>query len=161
MAKDSKKNKKPTNKSGPSFRQTRLMAVVVAVVAFAVYSNTLNHGYVLDDVSAITENTLVKKGSEGVFESEVNIWNTDYRYGYWNEPGSLYRPLALTLFAWQWEFWPNNPVPAHWINVILYATVCALLFLMFGLWTQKLGLWPAFFCGPHFCRASHSHRSSG
>jgi len=135
MASKDKKLKQKVSETKKSFPW--ILALVPAVFAFLLYSNTLNHGYVLDDVSAITENLLVKQGTKAIASTEKNIWNTDYRYGYWNEPGSLYRPLALTLFAWEWEKWENNPAPAHLINVFMYALVCLLLFywlfLLFGL----------------------------
>ena len=77
-------------------------AVIVAFASLLPNTNTFNHGYVLDDISAITENYVVQKGVESI----PVIWETNYRYGYWNDPGSLYRPLALSLFACL--VWPHS-----------------------------------------------------
>lgn len=116
------------------------LAAIIAFTAVFLNLNTINGGYVLDDVSAITENWVVQKGTEGI----GTIWTTNYRHGYWSEPGSLYRPLALTLFAWEWEHWPNNPKPAHFINVLLYAAACLALFLLLLGWLGQGRIWLAF-----------------
>lgn len=126
------RNKKQINSkvSSISKRGVFIAAFVVALCAFLPNVNTFNHGYVLDDVSAITENYVVQKGTESI----PIIWKTNYRYGYWSDPGSLYRPLALTLFAWQWELWPKNPKPAHVINVLLYTACCIAIFFLLIHW---------------------------
>ncbi len=98
--------------------------VLIFAVAFAGYQNTFHHGYVLDDYSVIKENFVVKKGTEGI----PIILKTGYRYGYWNSPDNLYRPLPLIMYAVEWELWPDNPTPSHIINVLLYGLLCVLLF---------------------------------
>ena len=84
-------------------RTTLTGAFVIAAIALIVNANTFDHGYVLDDLSAITENWVTQKGTESL----GTIWTTNYRHGYWSEPGSIYRPLTLSLFAWEWEHWPT------------------------------------------------------
>lgn len=108
-------------------------AIIVAFASLLPNTNTFNHGYVLDDISAITENYVVQKGVESI----PVIWETNYRHGYWSDPGSLYRPLALSLFAWEWEMWPNDPNPAHVINVLLYVAGCVSLFFLLLSWFGK------------------------
>ena len=90
--------------------------LIPAVLAVVLYWNTAEHGYVLDDVSAITKNMVVKQGQESL----GTIFETHYRYGYWDQKGSLYRPMALALFAMEWEYWPNDPGKAHVVNIVLY-----------------------------------------
>lgn len=102
-----------------------LLTIIIGVFAFFVYSNTFKHGYVLDDFSVIRENWVVKKGTEGI----PTILKTNYRYGYWNSQGTLYRPIPLILFALEWEYFPDNPGVAHIINVLLYTLLCMVLFL--------------------------------
>lgn len=100
--------------------------VIIFVTAFLVYANTLKHGYVLDDFSVIKENYVVKQGLDGI----PTILKTGYRFGYWNSPDNLYRPLPLIMFAIEWHFFPDNPSVSHFINVILYALLCVLLFIL-------------------------------
>ena len=78
--------------------------LVMGLLSLLLYLNTSSHGFVLDDISAITDNFVVQKGLDGL----STIWTTHYRYGYWGEGGSLYRPLTLSLFAWLWEVWPDT-----------------------------------------------------
>ena len=124
------RNKKKLPEKGSRFKWIIVSAAIVALAAFLPNVNTFEHGYVLDDVSAITENYVVQKGTESI----PIIWKTNYRYGYWSDPGSLYRPLALTLFAWEWQVWPDNPVPAHVVNVLLYVMGCVALFFLLLSW---------------------------
>ena len=102
------------------------MALVLAVVAFLLYANTLSHGFVLDDVSVITANFHVQKGIDGIGD----ILKSSYRAGYWFGQDELYRPLSLVIFAIQWELSPDNPLPGHITNVLLYALTGFLLFIM-------------------------------
>jgi len=89
---------------------------VLPLIAILLYANTFNHGFVLDDFSAIKDNFVVKKGIEGL----STIWKTEYRYGFWNVSGELYRPIILTMFALEWAISPDNPAFHHIINILLY-----------------------------------------
>lgn len=132
-----KKDRHKTQAQRPVKSRLALIALIPAIAALVLYVNTFSHEYVLDDVSAITQNAVVQQGTEGI----PTIWKTDYRYGYWSEPGSLYRPLALTLFALEWEQWPNDPRPAHVVNVLLFALSCTLLFLLVYQWFGRSDPW--------------------
>lgn len=109
-----------------SKKHKTILAFLVFIFGFLLYSNTLSHEYVLDDYSVIKENWVVKKGSESI----PTIFETSYRYGYWNKPGTLYRPLSLVMFAIEWELSPDNPALGHWINVLFYALTGFFLFLL-------------------------------
>jgi len=102
-----------------------LPALIVAILGFLIYSNTLSHDYALDDFSAIKENYVTKQGVAGI----PTIMTTSYRYGYWLSNGTLYRPLSLVMFAVEWELSENNPAISHFMNVFLYAMTGLLLFL--------------------------------
>jgi tetratricopeptide (TPR) repeat protein len=101
-----------------------LSACVLGCIAFALYSNTLQHGYTLDDYSVIKENTVVRQG----WSALSTIFTTSYRFGYMNLEDGLYRPLSLAMFAIEWELAPDTPAVNHWVNVLLYAITCPLLF---------------------------------
>lgn len=127
MAKNKKqfqqKSKTPVEHK-PSRKKFLVYYVFIFLVAFVAYSNTFNHGYVLDDFSVIKENFVVKQGTAGI----STILKTGYRYGYWNSPDNLYRPLPLIMYAIEWQIWPDNPTPGHVINVLLFGLLCVLLF---------------------------------
>ncbi|HLG35400.1 MAG TPA: tetratricopeptide repeat protein, partial [Bacteroidia bacterium] len=102
------------------------LALVLAIVAAALYLNTANHGFNLDDTSAITENWVVKQGVSSI----PTIFKTPYRYGYWVSEDELYRPVPLAIFATTWQLFPKNPLPGHIINILLYAVTAYFLFLL-------------------------------
>src|SRR5258706_1609564 len=104
----------------------RQLAVALAIIAVALYINTINHGFNLDDTSAITENWVVKQGAKSI----PTIFTTPYRYGYWVSEDELYRPLPLALFAVLWTMFPNNPLPGHLLNIALYALTAYFLFML-------------------------------
>src|ERR1041385_5640823 len=112
----------------PSGRNNRkhgiLLGCILSLLAFLLYADTLNHGFVLDDAQAITRNDLVKQGIHGIPE----LLRTDYQAGSRIARGTLYRPLSLLMFAAEWQFFPNDPFPGHLINVLLYALTAYVLF---------------------------------
>ena len=107
-------------------KNIRKMGLFAACFGTILYINTLHHGYVLDDFSVIKENWVTQKGLDAI----PTIWETSYRYGYWNSQGSLYRPMALTLFSLEWAILPDSPSLAHLINILLYA-LCGFLIFRF------------------------------
>lgn len=112
-----------------------LVGVLAAVIGFVLYYNTLGHSYCLDDFSSIKENWVVKGGLKNL----NLIFSKEYRYGSWNSPGSLYRPLALAVFALEWQLSPDNPHLAHLVNVFLYALTGGLLWVT---WRRILANYP-------------------
>ncbi len=103
------------------------LALLLAVISFIVYANTLSNGFVYDDQSAITKNTIVAKGISAIPE----ILATPYRNGYWIVPNDTYRPLSLVLFAIEYQFLGKNPAGYHFVTILLYAACVVLLFLFF------------------------------
>lgn len=125
-AQAAQEKKKHTALTEPQPKQRLILGLALAVIAFALYANTLGHEFVLDDSNAVTENHIVKQGVKGIGE----LLATDYRAGYWTAKGTLYRPLSLVMFAIEWELFPNNPLPGHLINVLLYALTAYVLFTL-------------------------------
>ncbi|MCB9245654.1 MAG: tetratricopeptide repeat protein [Flavobacteriales bacterium] len=115
-------NKSPKLKSNPKI--FRILVGLLVLEAMLLYINTSNHGFVLDDMSAIESNWVTKRGVEGL----PIIFKNSYRYGYWSNKGTLYRPLSLAMFAIEWEISPNNPSVHHWVNILMYGLLAALLF---------------------------------
>jgi protein O-mannosyl-transferase len=109
-----------------------ILSFVIAIFAFLLYSNTLEHQFVLDDYSVIKENQLTKGGTSSLKE----IFTSSYREGYGNNEKNLYRPLTKVMFAIEWQLSPNNPHFHHLINVLMYAFVCVLLFFVLIRYTK-------------------------
>lgn len=118
-----------------------LLFLIPALSGILIYSGTFNHGYVLDDEDAIVKNRYVQSGLDGLGE----IWTSEYRDGFSTEHGSLYRPLALTLFALEVHWFSNDAGWAHVFNVWLYGLCCALLFIWLRLLFQDRDHWLVLF----------------
>ena len=117
------------------------LALVLAIVAATLYLNTVNHGFNLDDTSAITENWVVKQGVSSI----PTIFKTPYRYGYWVSEDELYRPVPLAYFATLWQLFPKNPLPGHIINILLYAVTAYFLFTLLARLMKSYSLALPFF----------------
>lgn len=108
------------------------LSFIIALFSFILYANTLHHEFVLDDSSVITENTMTQGGVSSLKE----IFSSAYRAGFPNAENNLYRPLSKAMFAVEWQLSPNNPAIHHFMNVLLYALACVLLFLVLSRWTK-------------------------
>jgi tetratricopeptide (TPR) repeat protein len=109
--------------------------LIAAAVAFAVYANTLGHGYTVDDDTVMSKNRITKGG----LDSLGAVFTTAYRAGFWERDDNLYRPLSVAMFTVEWHFFPENPVPGHVMNVILFSLT---VFLLMLLMSQMLSGWP-------------------
>lgn len=118
--------------------QLKHQLLILSILSFLLYANTLNHSFVLDDFSILKDNWVVQQGIDGI----QTIFTTPYRYGYWNSTGTLYRPLTLTMFAIEWQIAPDSPSLHHWINVLAYAgCICLLLLFLYQLFDKKYHPW--------------------
>jgi hypothetical protein len=107
------------------------ISVGLFILSFLLYSNTLNHGFVLDDPLSIALNKNVTSGIDGIGK----IISGGYRDN--NFGGQLYRPVSLIQFALEWETSPNNPSIHHFFNVFWFS--CSIL-LIFWVCYQWLGM---------------------
>ncbi len=98
------------------------LKVILFVLAFALYANTIGHSYAWDDSIVITENPYVKKGFYGIPELFVKH-NSDYKadkYGY--------RPITLLSFAIEYGLFKESPKFSHFMNLLYFAILCLILF---------------------------------
>ncbi len=93
------------------------VGLAATILGFLLYVNTLGHQYTLDDFSIIKSNWITKGGLKNI----GLIFSTEYRFGSWNSPGSLYRPIPLSMFALEWQLSPDNPFLGHLLNALFYA----------------------------------------
>ncbi len=93
-----------------------LPPALVALVAFAVFSNTLSHQFVYDDNSVIVENPRVH---------QLTNWREIVTSPWW--PRGLYRPVTSLTLAANWTLDPGEPSGFHLVNVLLHAIAAALV----------------------------------
>jgi Tfp pilus assembly protein PilF len=110
------------------------LAIVLAVIACLVYANTLQNGYVLDDVMVIKENSMVQKGFAGIPE----LLSTPHLRGHLNLATDTYRPLSLVMYAIEYQLFGLTPSAGHFFNIVLFvACVLALFFFLNKLFDGK------------------------
>ena len=112
-----------------------IAGLVAAALGFLLYANTFGYYYALDDYSLIKDNWVVKGGIKNI----GIIFTTEYRFGTWNSPGSLFRPIPLTMFALEWQLSPDKPWISHLMNVVFYSLTGWALWIA---WRRVLGKYP-------------------
>lgn len=105
--------------------------IIIFLFAFLIYGNTITNDYALDDAIVITQNDFTKKGVYGISE----ILTTELFTGFFGVQknlvmGGRYRPLSVVTFAVEYEFFGQNPHVSHFINILLFALSCIVLFLV-------------------------------
>lgn len=107
------------------FPVKHLWGLLVGLVAFLLYANTIGHDYALDDSGAITGNRFVQEGFGGIADlMKVEFWHfANMHLGY-------YRPLSLITFAVEHQFFQGNPHVSHFINCLLFALSGYILFIV-------------------------------
>lgn len=100
--------------------------LLIFFFAVALYANTLDYHYTLDDPISTANNKYVAMGVEGI----PTLFTKGYMYGLNGINQGAYRPMPLISFAIEYEFMGENPPVNHWINVILYGLSSVVLFLV-------------------------------
>ncbi|MCB9320911.1 MAG: hypothetical protein H6570_16630 [Lewinellaceae bacterium] len=118
------------------WKQHWIPALILVVLPLALYWQSVNYDFVLDDSIVYSENNFVKKGISGIGE----ILTTETFSGYFGEQknlvvGARYRPLSLVTFAIENQLFGTNPKTAHIINILLYVLSVILLYRLFFLLT--------------------------
>lgn len=94
------------------------------IFGILLYINTIGHEFTVDDGTVIQNNRFTVQGISGIDD----IFSNSYRAGFWDRKEGLYRPLSVALFALEWELAPENPLPGHLMNILLYGITSAILF---------------------------------
>lgn len=121
------------NSSEKSY-STKTVSIVIGVLAFLLYANTLGHEYTVDDTTVIKNNKFTVQGFAGLDE----IFTSSYRAGYWDRTEGLYRPISVAMFAVEWAIAPEQPWLGHFINVLLYALTGMVLFSLMSTLLKNL-----------------------
>lgn len=123
-----------------NFNNLKQPSILLFLVGFLLYANTLNFEYVLDDKIVITGNQITKKGFAGILDH----FKYDSMDGFWAEQygvnvedlnkkalvaGGRYRPLTLASHAIEYEIVGESPGVSHFINALLYGLTAAFLFI--------------------------------
>lgn len=96
--------------------------LLLVLLCFLFYGNTLNNGFSLDDDFVTSNNQMVKGGISALPEIFTSPYATEGKYVY------EYRPLVKATFALEHQFFKGDPLISHFINVLIYSITAVLLF---------------------------------
>jgi protein O-mannosyl-transferase len=113
--------------------QENLHKILVLLIPMALYFNTLNNSFVLDDNIVIKKNEYVTKGLAGI----PDILKYDTFKGFLKSEnsatavtGGRYRPLTLVFFSLVYEFSGENARIYHFFNVLFFSLLCQSVYLL-------------------------------
>src|SRR5439155_23772183 len=93
-------------------------AAISAAFAIALYAVSIGGTYVYDDWDILFNDSRVAHPGQW-----KQFWTESYNGGVDN----LYRPLVSMTYATQWRLHGDRAWAFHLVNVLLHATVCALV----------------------------------
>ncbi len=106
-----------------SIYEFRVQAIIVFLLSFVLYFNTIRNDYALDDTVVLIQNEYVLEGVAGL----KDIFAKDSYDSYYKQlgisnqvPGGRYRPLSIATFAIEQEFFgtiPADKVRAYFAEV--------------------------------------------
>ena len=108
-------------------------SLLVFVLAFAQYANTLGHDYAWDDNIVILQNSHTQQGLQGIpahFTPRTREVLSDF---------TGYRPVTMSSFAIDYALWGLHPFWSHLENVLFFALTCVVLL---GTLRQLFPRWP-------------------
>ncbi|MBI5328550.1 MAG: tetratricopeptide repeat protein [Deltaproteobacteria bacterium] len=97
---------------------------VICVLVFAIYFNSLSGDFIWDDTHHIANNVLIKDLRNIPLFFTKDFWENSWAH----TTSRLYRPLVTLSFAIDYYFWRLNPAGYHFTNLILYLSVCLILY---------------------------------
>ena len=100
------------------------LALILGVITFLIYANTLQNGFVLDDSMVYSKNTIVTRGFDGITE----LLQTPRLKGFGYLKNENYRPLSLVMFAIEVGLFGVNATAGHFFNILFFAISVILLF---------------------------------
>jgi tetratricopeptide (TPR) repeat protein len=95
--------------------------IIIIVVTYLVFQNTLENNFVFDDESVIIGNTSIKDIS-----NIPKFFTADE--GFHKVIGRYYRPVVSSTYAIDYSIWELDPYGFHLTNIIIHIISCLLLF---------------------------------
>lgn len=113
-------------------RRNLMLAIVLVVVTFGVFANTLGGEFVYDDLRQIVRNPLIQDSElfGKALTSDVWAFKGDGEYtasNYWRPTFTAYHILNFQLFG-------LNPFGWHLLNILLHIGVCLFAFFLLRRW---------------------------
>jgi tetratricopeptide (TPR) repeat protein len=112
------------------FQDWRLRILLLTVIVFLLYGNTITNEFALDDINVIQLNNHTKQGLAGI-PALLTKHSFHGKLGDTNKfQSKYYRPLSIVTFAIEYELWKENPHLSHAVNLLFYAAIICLLYYL-------------------------------
>lgn len=123
-----------------SERWRRLAALSVVLLAILSSAIGIVNKFAYDDVDIVQVNPAVHS---------LHGWWQEFGKSYWPKPvsGDGYRPITIIAYKIEWAIGRGSPVAFHAANILLYAAVSLLVFVLAR---RLLPLWAAWVVGALF-----------
>lgn len=105
-----------------------------------LYANTFKNDFVLDDDVVFLKNKFVQEGVGGIGD----ILSHGFLYGFNQRNDQSYRPIVLIDFAIDKSLFGNNSTALHLLNVLYFAFLVCLVFLLMHKMLPENSTWLAF-----------------
>lgn len=104
-----------------------MRVIILAIMSFFPYLNTLNNGFVWDDVSIVVNNRWIRNPLKNFFNFFINkdTVSEDTRV----KP-KIYRPLTTITYAVDYCFWKLDPVGYHLSNIFYHFLTVVVVYLV-------------------------------
>lgn len=133
-------SKSINNKLTQWWQRTYVPELIICLLAFTVYANTLGHEFTQDDAIVIYDNDYTQQGISGI----KDIFGNDTFSGFFKEEGKeklvaggRYRPMTLAAFAVIWQFFGNTPWVFHLFVVLNYVLLCLVFYWVIRMFDFK------------------------
>lgn len=100
----------------------RYLAWIIFFFALIIYGNNIFNQYSLDDYHVARNNKEVRQGISAIPKMFTSLYEQKGNLAYG------YRPLPKVTFALEFSLFGSKPLLSHFINDLLYALTCLLLY---------------------------------
>ena len=109
---------------GHTKKRPYALYLLLFLMAFLLYANTIPHEYAWDDKIVIEKNPRVRQGISGIPDLFVKH-SSQFQYDKYG-----YRPITLTSLAIDYSLSAGNPHFSHLMNAFYYAVLAVLIFIL-------------------------------
>src|SRR6185436_20018603 len=113
-----------------NFNHRRKTATVIFLFSFLIGIKTLRHSFTLDDEIYYSGNKIAQKGMAGIKDMFTKGSTSGFKQ---TGKKDLYRPVVMLSFGIEKNLFNNNPHASHFVQILLYACSCMLLYSLLNI----------------------------
>ncbi len=106
--------------------------ILIAIIAFGVFANSLGGDFVYDDNRQILRNPLIQDSTLYGKALTSDVWA--FKGDGTISASNYYRPTFISWLILNFLFFGTSPLGWHFLNILLHTGVCLLIFLLLRRW---------------------------